>query len=317
MRAVQFNTYGDASVIEINENAPIPQLNKGQVLVNNYAASINEFDWKLRSGMMQKMITLNFPATMGGDFSGKVILVGPGVSDFKIGDEIYGQAIILNGSSGAMAQNVAANSQNCAVKPSGISFNEAAALPLTGVSALQAIVEHIKLTSGQKILIQGGAGGIGHLAIQIAKSIGAYVATTISTDDINFAKDMGADEIIDYITSRFEDSIKNYDAVFDTVGGETTDRSFTVLKKGGILVSMAGQPKEELVQKYGVTAIGQKTDVNTSRLNQLTKLVNSGKLKVHIAQTFEFNKVKDAFNYQETSSPQGKVVIQIKDKFSN
>lgn len=313
MKAVQINTYGGIDVLEINENAPKPAPSKNQVLVGVHAASINPVDWKLRAGYLKEWMPLKFPATLGGDFSGVVREVGEGVSEFSIGDEVFGSAIVLNGGSGSFAEFVAANTGNTALKPKTVDFVEASALPLAGASAVQALEEHIKLQSGQKILIHGGAGGIGHIAVQLAKAIGAHVATTVNIDDKEFAKKLGADEIIDYKNQAFEEVLKDYDAVFDTVGGETTDRSFTVLKKGGALVSMLGQPSQELVEKYGITAIGEMTKTNTEHLNRLAEFVDSGKIKVHVDKIFPFPQAKEAFKYQEEVHPRGKVVLRIKE----
>ncbi|MBI3980753.1 NADP-dependent oxidoreductase [Candidatus Microgenomates bacterium] len=313
MKAVQISSYGENEVLEIKENASQPSLKKGQILVENYAASINAIDWKLRAGYLQKMTSVSLPITLGGDFAGKVSQVGEGVSEFKIGDEVYGQAIILNGGSGSIAEFLAANSTNSALKPKTVSFEEAAALPLAGVSALQALEEHIKLKNGQKILIHGGAGGVGSLAIQLAKSIGAYIVTTVKTQDMGFVKNLGADEAIDYKTQKFEEHLKEVDAVFDTVGGEVTDRSFPVLKKGGVIVSMLGQPNQELAQRYEVIAIGQGTQTDTTHLNHLAKLVDSGKIKAQVDKVFYLEQTREAFKYQEEIHPKGKVVIKIKE----
>ncbi len=313
MKAVQINAYGTNDVLEISENAPKPSLKQGQVLVEDHVASFNPFDWKIRAGYLKEMAPLQFPATLGGDFAGRVCELGDGVSDFKIGDKVYGQAITLNGGSGSFAEVLAANTANTAQKPASINFVEAGALPLVGVSSVQVLEEHIKLQSGQKILIHGGAGGIGHIAIQVAKALGAYVATTVSTDDIEFVKKLGADEVIDYKNQVFEEILKDVDSVFDTVGGEATDKSFQVLKHGGFIVSMLGQPNQELAQKYGVYAIGQNTVTNTKSLNRLTELVDSGKIKVHINQVFPLEQVKEAFACLEEGHPRGKVVLKIKD----
>lgn len=312
MKAVQINKYGDSSVMEVTGSAQTPELKTGQVLVEVNAASLNPVDKAVREGYMQKMLPLSFPFTLGGDFAGKVSEVGEGVTEFKLGDEIYGQAIPLNGGSGSMAEFVAANSANTALKPKSVNFEEAGALPLVGASALQALEENIKLQKDQKILIHGGAGGIGHIAIQLAKSMGAYVATTVQTKDAEFVKSLGADEVIDYKTQDFTDTLKDFDAVFDTAGGENSDKSFQVLKKGGIIVSMVGQPNQELAQKYEVTAIGMGTQTDTVHLNRLTELVDSGKIKVHVDKVFPLEKVQEAFKYQEETHPQGKVVLKIK-----
>jgi len=306
MKAVQINQYGSGDVLEVNENAPKPSLKPGQILVENYAASINPVDWKFRAGFLQKMAPVPLPTTLGGDFAGKVLQVGEGVTEFNVGDDVYGQAIVLNGGSGSLAEFVAANSANTALKPKSVSFEEAGALPLAGVSALQGLEEHIKLQRGQKILIHGGAGGIGHLAIQLAKALGAYVATTIKTEDVEFVKSLGADETINYKTQTFEDIIKDFDAVFDTVGGQTAEKSFGVLKRGGILVSMAGQPNQEQAKKYTITALGQGTQTNSASLIRLSELVDGGKIKVHVDKVFSIDQTREAFAYQ------GKVVIRIK-----
>jgi len=316
MKAAQINSYGDPSVIHINENTPEPTLKPGQILVENAAASINPFDGKIRAGYLQKMIPLTFPVTLGGDFAGTVMQVAKDVVDFTAGDNVYGQAIILNGGSGTMAELVAANVANTALKPTKLRLEAAAALPLVGVSSLQALEDHMHLQKGQNVLIHGGAGGIGHIAIQVAKALGAYVVATAKTEDVDFVTSLGADRVLDYKTQKFEEILTDFDGVYDTVGGETTDKSFLVLKKGlpagrqgGILVSMAGQPNEELAKKYGVTAIGQNTKTDTTHLTRLAKLVDSGKITVHVDKVFPLENVQDAFIYQEKIHPRGKVVI--------
>lgn len=313
MKALQINAYGTNDVLEVNPNAPKPILKKGQMLVENYAASVNAIDWKIRAGYLQKMISAPFPLTLGGDFAGKVAEVGEDVTEFKVGDEVYGQAIFLNGGSGSIAELVAANPKNLAIKPTSINFEDACALPLVGTSALQSLEEHMRLQPGQKILIHGGAGGVGHFAIQLAKVLGAYVATTVKSEDVEFVKGLRADEIIDYKTQKFEEILKDYDAVFDTVGGETTEKSFKVLKKGGILISMVGQPNPELATQYGVTAIGQQTKTITDHLNHLTSYVDSGKIKVHVDKVFLLEQSREAFEYQQKTDRKGKVVIKIKE----
>ncbi len=311
MKAIQINAYGGSEVLEVNQNSPTPSLKKEQILVEVHAASINPFDAKLRAGYMKDAIPLKFPFTMGEDFAGVVKEVGADVSDFKAGDEVFGAASALGGGSGSFAQLAAVNSKNTAYKPKNISFEEAASLPLVGSSAVQALEEHMKLQKGQKILIHGGAGGIGSVAIQLAKSIGAYVATTVSTDDMDFVKNLGADEAIDYKNEKFEEKLKDYDAVFDTVGGETQTRSFKVLKKGGVLVSMLGEPSKELAKEHGVTGVGQSTDTNASHLKRLAELVGNGKIKPEVDKVYPLSDVKDAFKHLEEGSPRGKVVLKI------
>lgn len=313
MKAVQINRYGGSEVLEIISNAPRPDPGPDQVLIEAVAASLNPIDWKIRSGYLKAMAPLKFPATLGTDVAGIVIKVGLGVTYFKIGDAVYGTAIILAGGSGAFAEIVAANAKNLAIKPHSLNFVEAAALPLAGVSALQAIEDHIKPKTGQKILIHGGAGGIGSLAVQLVKAKGAYVATTVSLKNKEFVKQLGADEVIDYKTESFANKLKDYDAVFDMVGGETTNNSFPVLKKGGVIVSMVGQPDTKLAKQYGVTAIGQNTLVTTELLQRLSDLVRAGTIKPQVCKVFPLSEVKAAIDYLEKGSVRGKVVLKISD----
>jgi len=313
MKAVQYNRYGGVDVLEINDNTSKPHPSKDQILIEVYAASINPIDWKVREGYFKDAAPLKFPVTIGGNFSGMVVELGKEVKEFKIGDEVYGQVLVLNGGSGSLAEFAASNTANTARKPKSLNHLEGASLPLVGVSALQAIEQHINLKAHQKILIHGGAGGIGSIAIQLAKSKGAYVATTVSADSIEFVKKLGADEAIDYQKEAFEDKLKDFDAVFDTVGGETTDKSFKVLKKGGVLVSMLGQPNPELAKQYGVIAIGQNTDSSAKNLTRLAQLVDEGTIKPQVDKVFSLDKAKKAFDYAEKGHPKGKVVINIKE----
>ena len=313
MKAAQYNKYGGPEVIEINNNASKPSASSGQVLVEVHAGSLNPFDYKLRTGYMQKMIPLQFPFTIGGDFSGIVTELGENVSELKVGDEVFGQALALNGGSGAIAEFAASNVANSYLKPKNIDFLQTASLPLVGASAIQALEEHIKLKSGQKILIHGGAGGIGSISVQLAKYLGAYVATTASSKDMEFVKSLGADEVIDYKTQKFENLLKDFDAVFDTVGGETIDKSFRILKKGGVIVSMLGAPNSELAKQHNVTAIGQNTRINSEMLARLTELVEKGAIKPQVDKVFPLERTREAFEYFENGHPRGKVVIKIKE----
>lgn len=313
MIAVQINSYGGTEVLELRPAVLRPTPGSDQVLIEAYGAGINPFDVAVRMGFVKSMMPLQFPATLGGDVSGVVVQLGAEVSDFKIGDEVYGQATLFNGGSGTFAQFVAANTKSIAKKPTSVNFLEAAALPLVGTSALQVLIEHMKLANGQKILIHGGAGGIGHIAIQLSKMLGAVVATTVGSKDIDYVKGLGADQVIDYNNEKFEDLVHDVDTVFDTVGDEVMSRSFQVLKRGGIIVSMRGQPDPALATKYGVTAFGQFTQTTTERLGALAQLVDSGSIKVNIDKIFPLNQVKEAFEYQEHGHPRGKVVLKIKD----
>lgn len=308
MKAAQINKYGGSEVVEININTPKPAAARGQLLVEVYAAGVNPIDWKIREGY----IPLKFPATLGGDFSGVIADIGEGVSGFKKGLEVYGYASMLGVGSGSFAEFVLADAKAMALKPKNITHVEAGAFPLTGVSAWQALVDHIGLSRGKKILIHGGAGGIGSIAIQLARHLGAYVATTVSAKDMQYVKELGADEAIDYKNQKFEDMLHNYDAVFDTVGSETYIRSFKVLRKGAIIVSMLEQPPSDLIKQYGVNAIGQLTQVNSERLSKLAELADKRVIKVHVDKTFPLEQAGEALAYLQSGHPRGKVVLKMK-----
>lgn len=314
MKSAQIRKYGGSEVVEITDNTSIPNVPAaGKVLVIIKAAGVNPVDWKIREGYFQQMIPLQLPFTLGLDFSGIVKEIGKGVSDFKQGDEVYGQTGVVTGGSGAFAKMAMANGENIAHKPKSLSHTEAAALPLVGVSAWQALIENIKLSKDQKILIHGGAGGIGSIAILLAKHlVGAHVATTVSTDDKQFVQQLGADEIIEYKTQNFEYVVHDYDAVFDTVGGETYKRSYKVLKKGhGVIASMLEQPNSELMNQYKVKALFQFTQVNRERLTKLANWVdqNNNKIIINIDKEFSLDEASKALDYQRDEHPRGKIVL--------
>jgi alcohol dehydrogenase len=310
MKAVQINEYGGPEVVSLQEaSKPIP--GEGQVLVEVHAASINPWDNKVRQGAVKDAIPLNFPATLGGDLSGVVAEVGNNVTDFKAGDEVYGTANSVSGQ-GSFAEFAPAKATSLALKPQGIDFEAAAALPLVAESAYLAIVELLGVQEGQKVLIHGGAGGIGSVAIQLAKHAGAYVVSTASSSDLDFVKSLGADKVLDYKTQDFSTLVEGCDAVFDTVGGETNAKSYQVLKQGGKLASMLEQPNEELMDKYGVTAVYISSIVNTKHLEAISELVETGAIKVHVDKVFPLEQTGEAMAYLENGGHHGKVVIQVK-----
>lgn len=313
MKAVQINQYGNIEDIEINKNAPKPHPSAGRLLIEVHAAGVNPVDWKICEGRLKERLDLKFPLTLGMDFSGVVTEIGEGVSHFKKGDEVYGQSSIFNAESGAFAEFVTVDEKRTAQKPKKINHIEAAAVPLAAVSAWQALVDHMGLSKGQKILIHGGTGGIGTFAIQLAKYLGAYVATTVSPENEQHAKDVGADEIIDYKNQAFDEILHDYDAVFDTVGGETYVKSFKILKKGGVIVSLVEHHRPELNATNSIRAISEFTQVNSERLAKVAELIEKGVLKIHVDKTFPLEKASEALQYLKTGHPRGKVVLKIKD----
>jgi alcohol dehydrogenase len=308
MKAVQITEYG--STIQISDSVEKPVVETDRVLVEVVAAAINPFDVKLSEGFYTD-IKLTLPAVPGGDVAGVVAEVGADVAGFNVGDEVYGSANAAGGH-GSLAEFTVVKASQLNKKPANIDFIQAAALPLVAVSAYQALINHIHLQAGQKILIHGGAGGIGTIAIQIAKNIGAYVATTVSDKDIEFAKELGADEIIDYTSQDFSQILKDYDAVFDTVGGETNLKSYKVLKTGGFLVSMLEAPNEDLVKQNSLNYVQQSSQTTTERLAKISELVEAGAIKVLVDKVFNLDSVAAAFEHLKNGHPRGKVVVQIK-----
>lgn len=312
MLAAQITKYGGQDSLRVTDDAAKPAAQKGQVLVEVYAAGVNPFDVTVREGRARQMAELDFPATLGGDFAGVVAEVGEGVEGFGEGEAVYGQASPLSGQ-GSFAQYAPVKVTQLAAKPRTIDFSAAAALPLAGVSAYQALVDHMHLQKGQKILIHGGAGGIGSIAIQLAKHLGAHVTATASAKDADFVKDLGADEAIDYKSQDFTKLVKDYDAVFDTVGGETNHKSYTVLKPGSTLVSMVAKPDEELVQKYRIDYTAQFTLTTTDRLKAVAELVDNEAIKPQVDKVFPLDQAAEALEYLKTGNPKGKVIIRIKE----
>ncbi len=229
-----------------------------------------------------------------------------------MGDEVYGQASLLSGGSGSFAELALTSINSIAAKPKTLNHIEASGLPLVGVSAWQALVENIGLSKDQKILIHGGAGGIGSIAIQLAKHMGAYVATTVKPEDKEFVHQLGADEIVDYTTQSFDEVLHDYDAALDTVGGETYRKSFKVLKNNGTIVSMLEQPDSNLMNQHGVKAISQFTETTSERLTKLAQWIDQNNIKVNVEKIFPLAETAKALDYQKDIHPLGKVVITIR-----
>jgi NADPH:quinone reductase-like Zn-dependent oxidoreductase len=310
MRAARYNEFGGPEVITVEEIAD-PAPGPGQVLIEVHAASINPWDVKLRSGVTG--MQLQFPTTPGGDVEGTVKAVGDGVTSVQAGDRVWGSASSAAGNSGSMAELAITKADLIGPAPAGIDDVQAGALPLAGVSAWQALTQDLQLQSGQKLLVQGGGGAIGSIAVQIAKHLGAHVAATASAADLDYVKSLGADEVIDYKAEKFENQIHDYDAVFDTTGQNVFDRSLSVLRRGGRAVSMTAKADEAKTAELGLTATTLSTQVKAPALAELKRLVDEGVVKVRVAQTFPLDQVADAFRAFEQGA-RGKVVVVVKDK---
>ncbi len=302
--------YGDASVVSIVRDAAKPVAENGKVLIEIHAASLNPVDSMIRMGYMDKFAPLHFPAILGTDAAGVVTGIGAGTNAFKTGDKVFGSASVLAGGSGAFAEYASVPAGRIAKMPGNVTFEQAASLPLTGVSAFQAIYEYLKLDKGATILIQGGSGGIGSIAIQMAKTLGARVIATCRRSAADYVKSLGADEVIDFEKAGLQ-GIRDCDAILDTAGGEAYKSLFACLKKGGTILTIAAQTDAELAAKYGVTSLGMMTDVTASRLESLARLVTEGKVKPFVDRIFPMDKVSDAFTAREAGRVKGKIVLQV------
>lgn len=310
MKAARINEYGDTSVIHVTKiEKPAPQ--KGKVLVEVHASSINPFDSAVRAGQVQQTIPLRLPVTLGGDIAGKIVEIGEGVTGFEVGESIYGQAAVVAGNSGAFAEYAVTAATQIAQAPRNIDFIKAASLPLVGSSAVQALYAHLALRPNQKILITGGAGGIGSVAIQIATHLGAIVTATATGDGLKLAKHLGAHKAIDSQSDDLSKLPKDFDAIYDTVGGDSFKIALSALKAGGTAVTMRGETHQALAQEFGITIIAQMTNVTTQTLTMLCELVESGVVTPQVAKVFDLEDIGEAFRLKESDNIQGKIVIAI------
>lgn len=308
MKAVQYAEYGVDKPIAVAEVAK-PKAEAGQVLIKVHAAGINPIDWKVRNGLFAGLVQ-NLPIIPGYDVAGEVAEVGNGVTQFKTGDQVY--AMLPLTAPGGFAEYVAVAADLVARKPTKASMEQAAGLPLAGLTAYQALVVDGKLTNGQTVLIHGAGGGVGHFAVQIAKAQGATVIGTGSDRSMDFIKALGADKTVNYKTEKFEDVAKDVDLVFDTVGGETLSRSYAVVKKGGGIVSLQAAPDAAEAEKAGLQ-IAKHTVVNPNgaHLKVLADLVNNGKLNVEVTKTYGLNEAGDALKQSEAGGNHGKLVMKL------
>jgi len=313
---------------------PTPEIGENEVLAEIHAASINPVDFKIRDGKVKLLVNYKMPLILGNDFSGVVAKVGAKVTRFKVGDEIYARP--RKSKIGTFAEYIAVHEDDIALKPKNLSFEEAASIPLVGLTTYQALADILQLQKGQKILIQAGAGGVGTFAIQLAKLMGAFVATTASEAGTNLVKSLGADEIINYKTEKFEEILKNYDAVFDTLGGENLKKSFEVIKSGGKIVSVSGLPNARFGKAYGsglfktllfsavshkLTALEKKHHVQYTflfmkpsgeQLRIIADFIETGKIKPIIDRVIPFEDTQKAMEYAESGRAKGKIVVKIR-----
>jgi NADPH:quinone reductase-like Zn-dependent oxidoreductase len=305
MQAVRFHDYGPPSVLVL-DRVPRPEPQAGEVLLRVRAAGVNPMDWKFRAGFARNFMPITLPYTPGIDVAGTVERVGPGVTEFAPGEDVFGRG------SGTYAEYANAPVTTIARKPSGVSFEQAATLPVGGVTAWVGLFDVANLDPGQRLLVHGGAGGVGHLAVQLAHWKGAHVIATTSSANVAYVRALGADEVIDYTAVRFEDVLHDLDVVLDTVGAETAGRSWGVLKPGGILVTVAGMADAETAAARGVRTSGVRAPgVTRPILEELARLVETGALVPQVGPTFPLEEAVRAHTASETGHGRGRIVLQV------
>ncbi len=308
MKAVRMHEYGGPEVLRY-EDAPRPEPAAGEVLVRVHAAAVNPVDWKIRAGYMKNFLHYSLPFIVGWDLSGVVEATGTGVADWKAGDEVYSRPDLSR--NGAYAEYIAVRASELGRKPKSLDHVNSAAIPLAGLTAWQAMFDAGGLTAGQRILIHAAAGGVGTFAVQLAKWKGAYVIGTASGSNHTFLRELGADETIDYTQTPFETAVGDVDVVLDTMGGETRQRSWQILKKGGILVSIVGPPSAEDAAAHGVRQAGVFVQPNRAQLEELAGLVDSGKLRPIVEEVLPLEEAARAHEKNQTLHTRGKLVLRV------
>ncbi|GEN53452.1 NADP-dependent oxidoreductase [Halobacillus faecis] len=311
MKAIVIEQYGDRNqLIEKDVERPVPD--ESQVIVELHATSINPIDWKLREGYLKEMLDFDFPIILGWDAAGIVAEVGSAVQNFKVGDRVFARPATTR--FGTYAEYTAVDEHLLAHLPENVSFEEAAAVPLAGLTAWQCLVDFGDIKEGDHVLIHAGSGGVGHYAIQIAKQKGAYVAATASGKNQEWVEKLGVDRFINYKEEDFSEILSDYDIVLDTLGGEIQEKSFSVLKEGGRLPSIVQPPDEDLAAKHGVKAGFVWLEPSGEQLAKLASMMESGDLVSVIGHRFDLSEegLKEAHSVSETHHAKGKIVINIK-----
>src|SRR6476646_10588050 len=316
MKAIRIHNYGGPEVLRY-ENAPRPKPQADEVLVRVHAAGVNPIDWKVREGHMKDFWPHKFPLILGWDLSVVVEAVGPGpaaAGRFKKGDEVYSVPDISR--DGAYAEYVVVRESELALKPKSLHHVHAAAAPLAALTAWQALFDAGQLVSGQRILIHGGSGGVGHVAVQLAKWRGFFFNDTATTENQELLRELGVDEPIDYMKQKFENVARHVNLVLDLIGGETQERSWSVLKKGGVLLSLVQPPSVEKAKTLGVRAAFVAGHPSGAQLAEIAKLIDSGELKLTIDRILPLSEVRRAHELSKTGHTRGKIVLRVKEEKS-
>lgn len=308
MKAVCIYRYGGPEVL-VYEDAPRPHPGDGEVLVRVHAAGINPVDWKIREGHLKEMLHHTLPLILGWDVSGVVETAGAGLARLKVGDEVYSRPDIAR--DGAYAEFIVMKESDVALKPKSIDHLHAAALPLAGLTAWQTLFDAAGLAAGQRVLIHAAAGGVGHVAVQLAKWKGAHVIGTAAAKNHEFLRKLGVDQVVDYNTERFEEVVQPVDVVLDTIGGDTQERSWKVLKRGGILVSIAAPPPAATAAAHGVRQAFVFTQPNAGQLAEIARLADTEKLKVIVETILPLSDATRGQELSQRGHTQGKIVLRV------
>ncbi|AXF25333.1 NADPH:quinone oxidoreductase [Burkholderia pyrrocinia] len=333
MRAFNFDRYGDKDRVRMSD-VPEPPLRDDDVLVQIHAAGVNPLDGKIRDGEFKPILRYRLPLILGNEMAGIVTRVGSRVQQFKPGDEVYARP--AKDRIGTFAEFIAVSEADVAIKPKTLSMEEAASIPLVGLTAWQALIDKAQLKPGQKVLIHAGSGGVGTFAIQLAKHVGAFVATTTSTANVEWVKELGADIVIDYRKDDFEKILRDYDVVINSLDGKTLEKSLSVLKRGGRLISISGPPDRAFAKEIGlpwfmggvmdllsyrIRKKAKRHDVSYSflfmracgaQLQEIASLVDTGAIRPVVERIFPFESTKEAMAYVETGRTKGKVVVTLR-----
>jgi alcohol dehydrogenase len=333
MKAFVVDRYGSNDFVRAAE-MPDPELREDDVLVQIHAASVNPLDLKIRAGRLKLILPYRLPLILGNDLAGVVVRVGSRVRRFKPGDEVYARTDTDR--IGAFAEFISIKEDAVANKPKTLTMEEAASIPLVGLTAWQVLVERAKLEKGQKVLIHAGSGGVGTFAIQLAKHLGTIIATTTSTANLDWVKRLGADIVIDYKKEDFETILHDYDVILDTLGGKTLEKSIRVLKPGGKLISILGPPDPDFAKNLGLTwslrlamcllsyrirKKARRHHVSYSflfmrpsgdQLREIGSLIDSGTVRPVVDRVFPFESIKEALAYIEKGRAKGKVIVKVR-----
>ncbi len=308
MKAVRMHDYGGPDVLELDE-VPIPEPKHDEVLVKVYATSINPIDWKIREGLRKDKFPASLPLTPGWDVSGVIEKVGNNARRFAKGDEVYGRPDPTR--DGAYAEYIVVKANQLGFKPKSVDHLTAATIPLAGLTAWQGLFDRGHLQKGQKVLIHAASGGVGTFAVQFAKWKGAYVIGTASARNIKFVKQLGADEVIDYQSQRFEEMVHDIDMVFETIGGETQDRSLQVIKEGGRLITTLAPEFKDKARERGIYMEGYTAQSYPDQLEEIAQLIDEGRIEPVISRVMNLYEVARAQQISEKGHVRGKIAIKV------